>query len=387
MRINHREYIITIRNEEREMNRKLKVLLLFMLAVSVIIAGCGQGNEEPNNEQPEGSQENNQQQAEENVSEQPSGELVVYSSRNENFVQPLLDKFQEETGITVRALHGNEASVNRIKEEAGNVQADIFISNDIGAMEHLRLEGLLQGFEPEGIETIDEKYRAVDNSWFGLSARTRVLMYNKDLISEEEMPKTLWELTDPKWAGEFMITRGGNGSMVAHVSALRNAWGDEKTLEWLSAIKDNAGAITQGHGDIRRDVGAGAYKFGLVNNYYYHQQLNEAENNNVGAIYPDQGEGEIGVFVNAAGVAFIKGAPNEENAKRFIEWLLKPENQVAFSYASMEVPLNPDVQTIDEAARISDYRTMDMPLRDLGAVWEDTKELIEQSGLDLEIRN
>ncbi|SHK00599.1 iron(III) transport system substrate-binding protein [Anaerobranca californiensis DSM 14826] len=315
-----------------------------------------------------------------------TNELVVYSSRNETFVQQLLDKFQDETGITVRALHAGEGVFNRIKEEKNNVQGDIIIANDIGALEHLRMEGLLQGYKPQNVESIPEQFRAEDNSWIALSARTRVFIYNKDLITEEEMPKTVWELTDEKWKGQFAITRGGNGGMIGHVSALRYEWGDEKTSQWLSIIKDNAGAIMQGHGDIRRAVGAGEFKFGLVNNYYYHQQLREPENNNVGVIYPDQGEGEMGAVVNAAGVGFIKGAPNDKNAKIFLDWLLKPENQKAFSYASLEVPINPEIEAIPEAKKISEYKVHGMPLRDLGKYWLDTRQLIEKSGLDLEIR-
>ncbi|GGG00800.1 extracellular solute-binding protein [Paenibacillus abyssi] len=365
------------------------VLMLMLCFVMVFAAACGSAGS-TNNEVNQGGaaeptpQENTNGEAA--VEEPLSGELVVYSARNEKFVDALLQKFQDETGITVKALHAGDAVVNKIIEEGNNTQADVLISNDVGSMEHLRLQGLLQGSEPEGIESIDPLYRAEDNSWFGLSARSRVLIYNKDLITEEELPQTIWELTDEKWKDQFMITRGGNGSMVAHVSALRNEWGDEKTTEWLTKVKDNAGAITDGHGDIRKAVGAGEYKFGLVNNYYYHQQLNEPSDNNVGALYPDQGEDEMGVFVNAAGVALIKGAPNESNAQHFLEWILLPENQKEFSFASKEVPLNPEIQTTEEAKRISDYKTMSMPLNKLGEVWLDTKELIEKAGLDLEIK-
>lgn len=347
-------------------SKGLLLVILIFVALSIALTGCTSTNpaDEPKS----------------------LGELIVYSSRNENFVNPLLEKFEAETGIKVRPLHGGGSITNKIKEEGTNVQADIFISNDVGALEHLRMEGFLEGFEPKGIDTIEARYRAADNSWFALSARTRVIMYNKDLISEEEMPKTVWELTDPKWSGQFAITRGGNSSMVAHVSALRNEWGDNKTLEWLTLIKDNTGAIMEGHGNIRRAVGAGEFKFGLVNNYYYHQQLAEPKDNNVGVIYPDQGEDEMGAVVNGAGVGLIKGGPNNENAKIFIEWLLKPENQREFSYASMEVPINPAVEAIGEAAKISDYKVQRMPLSDLGKVFNDTQKIIEKSGLAMELK-
>lgn len=356
-------------------NFKKALFLSSAASMALVMAACGQEEE---TEEEAGSGEGSVEEAD--------GELTVYTSRNEDFVGPLLDKFTEDTGVEVNMLALDDNAVNRIKGEENNVQSDIFISNDVGALEHLRLEGFLQEAEPENIDSIDEIYRAEDNSWFALSARTRVLMYNKDMITEEEMPEQIEDLTDEEYEGEFAITRGGNGGMIGHVSALRQEWGDEETSEWISGVQDNAAAILDGHGDIRRGVGAGEFAFGLVNNYYYHQQLQEPTDNNVGVVYPDQEEDEMGAVVNAAGVGLIEGAPNEENARVFLDWVLEEENQQAFSYDSLEVPINPDIEPIEDAASIDDYKTHDLPLRDLGEVWEDTRELIEDSGLDLEIR-
>ena len=363
---------------------RIKNLFLFIAlsSLTVVLTACATNNTSENLNQEFLSEF--EYFSQENIAE--ISELVVYSSRNENFVNQLLEKFENETGIKVSALHAGETIVNKIKEEENNVQADIMISNDVGALEFLRLEGLLKSHNPKGVESISDNFRAIDNSWFALSARTRVLMYNKDLISEGEMPKNIWQLTDPQFKDSFAITRGGNGGMIGHVSALRNEWGDEKTLQWLSLIKDNAAAITQGHGDIRRAVGSGEFKFGLVNNYYYHQQLREPSNNNVGVIYPDQGDDDMGAVVNAAGVGIIKNSPNPLSAKIFLEWILLPQNQQEFSYKSLEVPINPEIEAISEAAKITDYRVHSMPLNQLGSVWLDTRELIESSGLDLEIR-
>jgi iron(III) transport system substrate-binding protein len=327
------------------------------------------------------------QRASQVTDSEESGRLVVYTSRKEDFVAPLLEKFTKDTGIKVDALYADDAVVNRLKEEAGSPKADVLIGNDAGALEYLRLQGVL-GTDEEfaGLEAIDPAYRADDGSWFGLTARTRVLIYNKDLISEDEMPKTIWELTDPRWNGRFAVTRGGNGSMIAHVSALRAQWGDDKTEEWIRKVKENAGAITDGHSDIRKAVGAGEFAFGLVNNYYYHQQLREPTDNNVGAIYPDQADGEMGAVVNAAGVGIVTGGPNSASARRFVEWVLLPENQLAFAGASLEVPLNPAIEAPEDAAAIDSYRVNDMPLSSLGDVWEDTRSLIERAGLDLELK-
>lgn len=180
--------------------------------------------------------------------------------------------------------------------------------------------------------------------------------------------------------------------MISHVSALRYEWGDEKTAQWVAAIRENAAGIYQGHGEIRRAVGAGEHAFGLVNNYYFHQQLLEPDNNNVGFIYLDQGENQMGVIANAAGVGLVKGGPNGENAIAFLEWLLLPENQVAFVGESLELLINshfgavypPEVQP--HIVDFKDLKVQDMPIKELSRYFEDTKALIEASGLDLELR-
>ncbi|MDR5658743.1 extracellular solute-binding protein [Serpentinicella sp. ANB-PHB4] len=359
------------------LKKRSLMFVLIMAIISALIAGCTQSENAGQAVNEEGT----------------TGQLVVYSARNERFVQDLLDKFTEETGIEVLALNG--ANPLQILEEKNNVQADIFISNDLGALGYLDSEGLLQGSTPGGIETIPADFRAEDNAYFAISARSRGFIYNKEMITEEEMPNSIEDLFDPKWAeveNGYAITRGGNGGMIGHVSALRYEWGDEKTAEWIAAVRENAANIYQGHGDIRRAVGAGEHSFGLVNNYYFHQQLVEPTNNNVGFIYLDQEEDQMGVIANAAGVGLVKGGPNAENASIFLEWLLLPENQVAFVGESLELLINAQFGAVypeEVQPHIVDFnelKVQDMPVKELGNFFRDTTMLIEASGLDLDLR-
>ncbi|MBU9711519.1 extracellular solute-binding protein [Evansella tamaricis] len=380
------------------MHKALKMILFGLLALMLFVAaGCGNDSDDSqgaeDDSEPETQEDTDGDSDDEDEVVELGGQLVVYSARNENFVQPLLDKFTAETGIEVLPLHG--ADPLQIQEEAGNVQADVFISNDLGALGYLGNQGLLAGSNPEGIETIPAEFRADDNSYFSISARSRGFIYNKDLITEEEMPKSIEDLFDAKWAdveGGYAITRGGNGGMLGNVSALRYEWGDERTEEWVAAIKENAAGIYEGHGDIRRAVGAGNHAFGLVNNYYFHQQLLEPEDNNVGFIYLDQEDGQMGVIANAAGVGLVNGAPNADNALVFLEWVLKPENQVAFVGESLELLINSEYGAVyppevePHVVEFTDLKVQDMPIKELGNYFEGTKELIERSGLDLELR-
>ncbi|WP_078429420.1 extracellular solute-binding protein [Alkalihalobacterium alkalinitrilicum] len=378
------------------MKKSLKLLMLAMMSLAIVfvVAACGQQDEAEPEAEAGGDQPQEEQQGEQDEEVvELGGQLVVYSARNENFVQPLLEKFEAETGVEVVALHGAEPL--QIVEEAGNVQADIYISNDLGALGYLHNEGLLTGANPEGIETIPAEFRADDNAYFAISARSRGFIYNKDMITEEEMPKSIEDLFDAKWAdveGGYAITRGGNGGMIGNVSALRYEWGDEKAAEWVTSIKENAAGIYNGHGDIRRAVGEGLHSFGLVNNYYFHQQLLEPQDNNVGFIYLDQEEGQMGVIANAAGVGLVADGPNEANALAFLEWVLLPENQVAFVGESLELLINSEYGAVyppevePHIVEFSELKVQDMPMKELGEYFEDTKDLIEQSGLDLELR-
>ncbi|WP_423189347.1 extracellular solute-binding protein [Alkalibacterium sp. f15] len=315
-------------------------------------------------------------------------ELVVYSSRNEMFVSDLLDKFKQDTGIEVKALHGVEPL--QILEERNNTQADVFISNDIGALEYLNQEELLKATDPDNIESIEELYRAENNEWIALSSRARGFIYNKDLIDESDVPTKMEELIDNDFSdieNGYAITRGGNGGMISNVSALRYEWGDERTQEWIESIQDNSAAIFEGHGDIRRAVGEGLHAFGLVNNYYYHQQLLEPQDNNVGFVYPDQEEGEMGAIVNGAGIGLLEDSPNEDSAQVFLNWLLEEENQLAFVGESLEVPINSNLTPpFESAVKLTDLNVQTMPLRELGNYFEDTRLLIEDAGLDLNLK-
>ncbi|AZR73775.1 hypothetical protein BBF96_10490 [Anoxybacter fermentans] len=309
------------------------------------------------------------------------GELVIYSGRKEKFVLPLIEKFEQETGIKVKLLSGKATQyAHRIIEEQKRPQADLLLANDAGVMEYLRLQGVLAPNNDPILNQIPANFKAVDGSWVGLSARARIFMYNPKLISEEEMPHSIFDLADPKYKGKFAIARAGNESVISHFAAIRAYAGDEKTKELIRGIMANEPIITHGHTDIRKAVGAGEIAFGLVNNYYFHLQLEEKTNNDVKAIYPDQGPDQMGVFVNVAGVALIKNAPHQKEAKKFIRFLLQPEQQKMFAWISKETPILPEIETLEYAKKINEYKVFELPLSKLGPVWNDTIKLMEEAG-------
>jgi iron(III) transport system substrate-binding protein len=315
------------------------------------------------------------------VQTEEAAELVIYSGRREQFVLPLIEKFEQQTGISVQLLSGSASEYAlRIMDEARNPRADIFFANDAGVMEKLRLEGMLMPYSSPALEIIPSDLRAEDGSWIGLSGRARVFIFNQDLISEEEMPQSIFDLADPQYANQFAITRAGSEAMISHLTAVRLLYGDEVLEELIRGMLANEPAILGGHTDIRKAVGAGEFTFGLVNHYYYHLQLLEEQDNNVGGIYLDQGEDQLGTFLNVAGIALIEGAPNQAQAERFIEFLLEPEQLMMFATLNHETPVLPDAPVSEPIRPIESFRRAPVSLTELGAAWEETIGIMERAG-------
>jgi iron(III) transport system substrate-binding protein len=185
---------------------------------------------------------------------------------------------------------------------------------------------------------LPSEFLGADNTWIGLTRRARVIMYNKDLVPEDELPTSIFDLTDPKWRGQIAAAGSTNGSMQAQIAAMRQLLGEEERLkEWLNGLIANEVTFFGGHTDVRKAVGAGEFKLGLVNHYYFH--LQQAEGSNVGIIFPDQGEGQIGLITNATSAAVVKGGKNLPAAQAFLDFLVSETGQKLFAEQNYEYPL------------------------------------------------
>jgi hypothetical protein len=216
---------------------------------------------------------------------QPPGEVVIYSGRSEPLIVPVIQLFQQQTGIKVTLQSGTATALaNLVLQEQPNPRADLFIANDAGTLEFLKLKGALQPYSSEQIKKIPEQFRARDGSWLGVSGRSRVIMYNTKLVKPEELPNSVFALTDPRWKNKIAMATTRNESVIAWVTALRLTKGDAFTKEYLLKLKANGIVTLNGHTDVRKAVGRGEFPLGLVNHYYYHLELRDGSP--VGVVYP-----------------------------------------------------------------------------------------------------
>lgn len=310
-----------------------------------------------------------------------AGELIVYTSRAESLFKPVVEAFnQTYPDVKVTLLTGSNGELAaKLLEERANPQADLLVNSDTLTMESLGEQGLFAPNDSPEVAAVPETYRAADGSWVALTLRPRVIMYNTDLVTPEEAPKTMMDLTDPKWQGQIGAADSRNGAMVAQLVAMRHLLGEEAMTAFVQGLTANDTQWFGGHTDVRKAVGAGELAIGLVNHYYYH--LSNAEGAPVGVVYPDQGEGEMGLIVNSTNAGIIDGARHPELARLFVDFMLSPAGQKVYADQNFEYPVTPGVATAEGVPPLSDFKLADVTLKTMWDELEPAQQAAQAAGL------
>ncbi len=350
-----------------------------IVALSFAMAACGDDSDDAPAD-PDPVADPDPEPNETAAAEELTGDLIIYSGRREPLFEPVVAAFEEATGIDVSVKYGATTELgNALIEEKSNARADIFVGTDAASAESLSAEDVFAPFDAPELASIDPAYRADDGSWVGISGRARVIMYNKDLVAEADLPDSVFDLTDPAWDGKIAIPSTTNSSFTAWVSSLRKLEGDDAAGDLLQGLKDNDVTVLREHTDVRKAVGSGEFALGLVNHYYY--QLEKEAGSNVGVIYPDQAEGEVGALVNVVAASIVNDAPHRENAEAFMKFLLGHEAQEIFAESNFEYPLIEGPATRADVKR-GDFRESDVSLAELGAMNDTTLDLLDDVALE-----
>jgi iron(III) transport system substrate-binding protein len=313
--------------------------------------------------------------------EAPSGRLIIYSGRSEPLIQPVIAAFREQhPGIEVLLKSGkNSELANALMEEQNNPQADVFISTEIFTMQALYQAGVFQSYRPAAAGALPAFALGPESQWVGLTQRARVIMYNTSLVSPEDVPQSIFDLTDPRWSGQIAAAGSSNGSMQAQVAAMRSLLGEQAAEEWLRGLLANDVVFFGSHTDVRKAVGQGEFKIGLVNHYYYH--LQKEEGSPVGIVYPDQGEGEIGLFTNLTAVGLIRGSRNPQAAQALIDYLISDEGQQLFAQLNYEYPIASGSVLHADVRPLAGLRQADVNVAEAARQFDETFDLLEKVGL------
>ena len=310
-------------------------------------------------------------------SDAADGPLTVYSGRSEELVGPLFAQFTEQTGIPVEARYGETAELAaQLIEEGDASPAQVYFAQDAGALGAVDAAGLFVPLPASVATTVPEAYRATSGDWTGVSGRARVIAYDPEQVPAADVPQSVFDLTDPKWAGKVAIAPT-NASFQAFVTAMRVSQGDEVTKQWLEGLVANDVQTYEKNGLILDAVDTGQAALGLVNHYYWYEKAAEVGADAMRAQIAFTKPDDPGSLVNVAGVGMLKDTPN---ATRFVEWLLSPQTQQWFVDNTFEYPLVPSVAAAEGLPPLDSLRGPDVALAELADL-PGTLAMLEDVGL------
>lgn len=329
------------------MTRNLWITLF--LTATLGLVGCGAPSETPSDDAaPTGDAAEATAEATPPGDPAPTatvgGVVNVYSARHYDVDENLYARFTEETGVEINLIEGDSAALlERLRREGEESPADVFMAVDAGRLHQAEQEGMFQSVQSAVLEqNIPEKLRHPEGLWFGLTKRARVIVYAKDRVQANEI-STYEELADPAWKGRVLIRSSSNIYNQSLVSSIISAHGEEATEEWCTGLVANLARTPQGGDrDQVRAMAAGEGDVAVSNTYYLGLMANGSDEDkaimeNVGVIFPNQGD--RGTHVNISGAGVVRGAANRENAIRFLEFLTGQEAQAGFAGKNFEYPV------------------------------------------------
>ncbi len=295
-----------------------------------------------------------------NLNKAQSQEVVIYVSHDQDYSEPILQAFEKESGIKVKAVYDTEASktvglTNRLISEKNNPQADVFWNNEVTRTIQLQKEGVLTQYYPQNYEKIAAEFKDVDGYWTGFAARARVLVANKDNLANNDYPITLEDLTKSIYKDKVTLADPRFGTTGSHLAALYSLWGETKTFQYLRDLKSNGLNIAQSNGQTRDKVVNGEMLIGFTDTDDAYDAVKE--NLPVDVIYPNKED--IGTLVIPNTAMLIKGAPNEENAKLLIDYLISSTTEIALARSkAAQIPLIAKTDLPPDLPSLSNLKSM-----------------------------
>ena len=309
-------------------------------------------------------------------------DLVLYCSLDQEFAEPVIARYEKETGARVHVEFDVEANktvglVRRIREEGSHPRCDVFWSNEVGHTVQLGQDGFLAPYDSPSARDIPANFRDAEHRWTGFAARARIFIVNTTLCDPKSL-HSMWDLVDPKWNGKVSMAKPVAGTTLTHMATLYATLGEAKAGEYLQKIstlaKSGGVNIANGNSTVARLVRDGKMAFGWTDSDDYAVALESGAP--VAAVYPDAGG--CGTLLLPNTIALVKGAPHAAAARKFIDWALSKdtEKELAFS-RSAQIPVRADVARPASVIAPGQFKVMDVDYKKVGAEIEKRAESLK----------
>ena len=315
-----------------------------------------------------------------------AAEVNIYSARKEALIKPILDRFTTETGIKVNLITGKaDTFIKRIEVEGKNTPADILLTVDAARLVRAKDKELFQSIDSKILSSVIPAHlRDIDNHWFGLSLRSRVIVYNPDKVSSNDIIGYI-DLANDKWKGRICVRSSSNIYNQSLVASLIAHHGIMETERWASKLVTNFARTPKGGDrDQIKAVVAGVCDLAIVNNYYLAGMLDSNKDEEVAAaekvklFWPDQDT--YGAHFNVSGAGILKYAKNKDEAIKLLEYLVTIEAQQWYSDVNYEYPVILDVKISSILKKWGAFSMDTLALNLLGRYNSDAVKLMDRVG-------
>ena len=315
-----------------------------------------------------------------------SGQVNIYSYREEALLRPLLDTFAAQTGIRASLVTVKEdALLERLKNEGANSPADVLMTVDAARLIAAKEAGLFQKADsPSLTALVPPQYRDPEGHWFAVSMRARPILYAKERVRAADL-STYEALADARWKGKVCIRSSSSAYNQSLIASLIAHHGIDRTKTWAKGLVANFARTPKG-GD--RDqilaVAAGECDIAIANTYYLAGMLKSPDAaqrdaaKTVGVFWPNQGD--RGAHVNVSGVGVAAHAKNRDNAIKLIEFLATDQAQRIFAEKIEEYGIRPTIEPSATLAAWGAFKADTLPLASLARHNAEAVKLADRVG-------
>ncbi|MER0236786.1 Fe(3+) ABC transporter substrate-binding protein [Fulvimarina sp. MAC8] len=316
-----------------------------------------------------------------------AADVNIYTSRQPELIQPVLDAFTEETGLTTATIFIDKGLEQRISAEGANSPADLIMTVDIGNLDAAKQAGVTQAVTGEEInENIPAEFQDADHQWFGLTARGRVVYASKERVETDEI--SYQDLASEEWRGRLCTRSGQHQYNVALIAAYIEHYGEDAAREWVAGLRDNLARRPEGNDRGQaKAIFAGECDIALGNTYYVGKMITNEEE-------PEQKEWADAIKVimptfdnglthaNISGVALAKNAPNRDNAVQLMNFLSSDEAQKIYADDNYEYPLEPGIQASELVQGFGEFKKDDISLSDIASHRDEASRIVDEVAYD-----
>lgn len=315
-----------------------------------------------------------------------ANELNVYSYRNQQLLQPLLDAYSSKTGTAFNIVHAPKGLAQRLEAEGASSPADLVLTVDVSRIAELKDLDLLAPLNSSVItDRVPSWLRDSDDRWTALSTRARIIVTSKDRVAEGAITR-IEDLADPKWQGLICTRKGSHVYNRALLASLVAHHGEAEAQKWVEGLVANLARKPQGNDRAQaKAIFAGECDIAIMNTYYFGKMKFNTKNPEqqewaaaLRLVYLNQED--RGQHVNISGGGIVKSSQRADQARAFLEWLTSEEAQQIYASTNYEFPVNPDAEIDSEVASWGSFKTDRLPINALADHAATAQMIIDRTG-------